>query len=109
MLQSEWLGEWAIWGAGRDGRQFFRALRKECRARVKAFYDVDPKKIGTEIDGVPVVSREEMSMVETPVAVCVALDRDDWANSVEDAIQQIRESSQNKDAPIEGKHYYHIV
>ena len=37
-----------IWGAGRDGRDFFKSISPGARSRVAAFCDVDPKKIGTD-------------------------------------------------------------
>ena len=37
-----------IWGAGRDGRDFFKNISPAARGRVAAFCDVDPKKIGTD-------------------------------------------------------------
>ena len=109
MLKTEWLGAWGIWGAGRDGKQFFQALSKGSRSRVSAFYDLDPKKIGTTIDGVPVLHRDEMRMRETPVVVCVALDRSQWETSVEDALQSMRDACKDDGMLIEGKHYYHMV
>ena len=41
------LADIRIWGAGRDGRDFFKALSDDARKRVRAFCDVDPKKVGT--------------------------------------------------------------
>lgn len=35
----------SIWGAGRDGRDFFKALQPRLRQRVVAFCDVDEKKV----------------------------------------------------------------
>ncbi len=39
-------GAWVIWGAGRDGKDFFNALSPAGRAKVAAFFDVDPGKVG---------------------------------------------------------------
>ena len=65
-----------IWGAGRDGREFFKALRPETRSRVAAFCDVDPSKVGTPYQyfewSVPVVHFRE---VRPPFVTCVALGR----------------------------------
>lgn len=36
----------SIWGAGRDGKAFYNALSPAGKARVIAFCDIDPKKIG---------------------------------------------------------------
>ena len=66
----------SIWGAGRDGREFFKALRPEMRSRVAAFCDVDPNKVGTPYQYfewfVPVVHFRD---VRPPFVTCVALDR----------------------------------
>jgi glycosyltransferase involved in cell wall biosynthesis len=43
-----------VWGAGPVGKAFSRALA-EAGARVLAFVEVDPRKIGQEIHGAPVV------------------------------------------------------
>ena len=69
-----------IWGAGRDGRDFFKALTPECRRRVRAFCDVDAKKVGTTYQyfehHVPIVGFREAA---PPFVTCVALDRTDGA------------------------------
>lgn len=36
-----------IWGAGRDGKELFKALSPATRRRVTAFCDIDPVKIGS--------------------------------------------------------------
>lgn len=65
-----------IWGAGRDGRNFFKCLSPAGRSRVVAFCDVDPKKIGIDYIyqeyRVPVVHFLDASR---PFVTCVALDR----------------------------------
>lgn len=43
-------GRLAIWGAGRTGRRLTRKLRRH-GVRVVGFYDVDPRKIGREVEG----------------------------------------------------------
>ena len=40
-----WSGSFVIWGAGRDGKDFVKALSKNVRKRVACFVDVDEKKI----------------------------------------------------------------
>ncbi len=47
--------EVVLWGAGRVGRSWARALRGTGR-RVAAFVEVDPRKIGKAVAGAPVVS-----------------------------------------------------
>lgn len=37
--------QFCIWGAGRDGKDFIKALPPEVRARIACIVDVDPKKI----------------------------------------------------------------
>lgn len=40
-----WQGQFAVWGAGRDGKDFCKALSAKARARVCCFADVDDAKI----------------------------------------------------------------
>ena len=37
--------DFVIWGAGRDGKDFFKSLSPDLRGRVRCFVDVDEKKI----------------------------------------------------------------
>jgi len=48
IIRPNWLndGGFIIWGAGRDGKDFFRALSNDLRGLVYCFLDVDEKKIG---------------------------------------------------------------
>lgn len=48
-----------VWGAGPVGKRFARALNGE-GARIAAFVDLDPRKIGQVIHGVPVIAPEGM-------------------------------------------------
>lgn len=41
-----WQHQFCIWGAGRDGKDFFKALSPTKQQRVYCFVDVDEKKIG---------------------------------------------------------------
>lgn len=52
--------ELSIWGAGRVGKDFARSLVQE-GIRVRAFYDIDPRKIGQMIHGVPVRDARDLS------------------------------------------------
>lgn len=50
VLRSQWLwqqddGRFVIWGAGRDGKDFFKALSDDVRRRVYCMVDVDEKKL----------------------------------------------------------------
>jgi ribonuclease P protein subunit RPP14 len=45
VLERHVSGTFAIWGAGRDGRRFFRALSDHWQRRVAAFCDIDPEKL----------------------------------------------------------------
>jgi hypothetical protein len=40
-----WSGPFVVWGAGRDGKDFVKALSKDVRNRVACFVDVDERKI----------------------------------------------------------------
>ena len=48
-----------VWGAGPVGKLFARELL-QARVRVVAFVEVDPRKIGKRIYGVPVVAHDEV-------------------------------------------------
>lgn len=47
VLQSDplWPGPFVVWGAGRDGKDFVKALSENARKRVSCFVDVDDRKI----------------------------------------------------------------
>ncbi len=45
VLLHDWKGKFVVWGAGRDGKDFVKALSEEARRRVVCFVDVDDKKI----------------------------------------------------------------
>ena len=46
-----------VWGAGKVGKPLARELARQGR-RVAAFVDLDPRKIGQEVHGAPVVDPE---------------------------------------------------
>lgn len=82
-LERAVLSRWdrfTIWGAGRDGRDFFKALSPAARRKVGAFCDVDAKKVGTTYQyfehHVPIIHFSEAT---PPFVTCVALDRTDGA------------------------------
>jgi FlaA1/EpsC-like NDP-sugar epimerase len=58
-----------VWGAGPTGKTFARALTAE-GARVRAFVDLDPDKVGQEIGGVRVVAPDQIERFRG--ALCVA-------------------------------------
>jgi hypothetical protein len=41
----EWASGFGIWGAGKNGRKFYRQLPASVQQRVRCFYDVDAKKV----------------------------------------------------------------
>ncbi|MBK6578775.1 MAG: glycosyltransferase [Sandaracinaceae bacterium] len=59
-----------LWGAGRDGRRFARALTAEGQ-RAEAFVDVDPKKIGRTVQGAPVLPMEALRLGHDRVVAAV--------------------------------------
>lgn len=59
-----------LWGAGRDGRRFARALALEGQ-RVEAFVDVDPKKLGRTVQDVPVLPMEALRLGHDRVVAAV--------------------------------------
>ena len=100
-LEAAILAHWpsfTIWGAGRDGRDFFKALSPACKRKVTAFCDVDPKKLGEYQyfeHHVPVVHFAEAS---PPFVTCVALDRTDGAFEANLASLGL----------VEGRDFYHF-
>jgi hypothetical protein len=42
---SQWKTGFVVWGAGRDGKDFVKALTPEMRRKICCFVDVDLKKI----------------------------------------------------------------
>jgi len=57
-----------VWGAGPVGKAFARELLAQ-GVRLRAFVDRDPRKIGQEIYGVPVVDRGEIDRFRGALAV----------------------------------------
>jgi len=47
VVRSAWknLAGFVVWGAGRDGKDFVKAISAEVRERIVCFVNVDPKKI----------------------------------------------------------------
>jgi NADH/NAD ratio-sensing transcriptional regulator Rex len=48
-----------IWGAGRVGKDFARALADE-GVKIRGFFDIDPRKIGQQIYGAPVRDAQDV-------------------------------------------------
>ena len=102
IIFNEWSSheQFMIWGNGRDGRDFLKALSYEGRAKLKGFGDIDPKKIARgyqyERGGIkyPVVYFEKLV---PPVVICVAMDRG--------GLLEKNVASMNW---VEGVDYYHI-
>jgi len=59
-----------VWGAGRDGRRFARALTLAGQ-RTEAFVDVDPKKLGRTVQGAPVLPMEALRLGHDLVVAAV--------------------------------------
>ena len=57
-----------IWGAGPVGKALSRELRS-AGARVAAFVDLDPRKIGQEIHGAPVLDTDSGLRMRGPLHV----------------------------------------
>lgn len=67
-----WKDGFSIWNSGRDGKEVFKRLSDPSRALVRAWGDVDPKKIGKLQHKRPIL---HFSQLTAPIACCVALDR----------------------------------
>jgi glycosyltransferase involved in cell wall biosynthesis len=62
-----------VWGAGPSGKTLTRFLREE-GATVERFVEVHPRKVGTHIQGIPVVSPEELGPPgRSHLLVCVGV------------------------------------
>jgi len=72
------LKQFTIWGAGRDGKDFYKMLSEEGRAKVTMMCDIDEKKIKAGYHNkqlkttVPVV---HFSEAKPPIVCCVAMER----------------------------------
>lgn len=55
-----------VWGAGPTGKSFSRALRAT-GVELRAFVELDPRKIGQEIHGAPVVATREGLRIRGPL------------------------------------------
>ena len=53
----------AVWGAGPTGKAFERLLRAR-GASIRAFLDLDPRKVGQEIRGAPVLHADDVGAVD---------------------------------------------
>jgi cellulose synthase/poly-beta-1,6-N-acetylglucosamine synthase-like glycosyltransferase len=62
-------GELVIWGAGRKTRKRCRQLLERGFA-VQAWVDIDPRKIGNRLQGVPVVSPDWLRRRPRPFVLC---------------------------------------
>lgn len=58
----------AVWGAGKVGKRLARALIAVCR-RPCAFIDLDPRKIGQEIHGAPVLGPDDLDRKPRPYVI----------------------------------------
>lgn len=63
-----------VWGAGPTGKTFSRGWRSE-GGTLRAFVEIDPRKIGQEIHGAPVVAREDLHHFRNSLGVA-AVGRD---------------------------------
>jgi len=58
-----------VWGAGPTGKAFARTLQ-DAGVPVRAFVDLDPRKVGQRVQGAPVVSTDDANRYRN--ALCVA-------------------------------------
>ncbi len=57
-----------VWGAGPVGKEFAREIRRQGGA-VRAFVDLDPRKVGQEIHGAPVIEPDEVDRYRDALAL----------------------------------------
>ena len=78
LARPPWNAGFTVWGAGRDGRALVNELQPQFRALIRAFCDIDPKKVGQEYHNGATGLRcpiQHFSEARAPVVCCVALDR----------------------------------
>lgn len=68
-----WSNGFSIWNSGRDGKDVYKRLSGKAKALLRAWGDIDPKKIGKIQRERPIV---HFSQLQPPIACCVALDRE---------------------------------
>jgi NADH/NAD ratio-sensing transcriptional regulator Rex len=51
-----------VWGAGQTGRRLSKHL-KRCGCQLAAFIDIDPKKIGSTLRGLPIHPPSELTQL----------------------------------------------
>ena len=110
-LAARGLGDFVIWGAGRDGRQFLNGLRPEYRARVACLVDVDEAKIANSPyvnGGVPGSQPVEIrhwrdTPKGLPIVLCVAMGRTGGAFE-----ENVRELA-NSRGLVETVDYWHFI
>jgi glycosyltransferase involved in cell wall biosynthesis len=90
-----------LWGAGRGGRPWLRFLLEQRRAPI-AVLDIDPKKIGSTRQGVPVRSVEELPLLDAELLL-VAVGRRDALALIRPAIARLRPEWQ------EGEDWFALV
>jgi len=73
-----------VWGAGPVGKAFAREARAQ-GVRLRAFVDIDPRKIGQTVYGVPVLGPEELQSVEGSL-VAAAVGREGAREEIRSAL-----------------------
>ena len=108
--QEGWRDGFAIWGAGRDGKDFVKGIREDLRSKIRVMVDVDEKKIAAkfyfnrDLGGlkIPIAHfselKEGLKFGDLPVVVCVAMYRTD--GKLEENVATI--------GRVEGKNLWHF-
>ncbi|XP_055389404.1 UDP-GlcNAc:betaGal beta-1,3-N-acetylglucosaminyltransferase-like protein 1 [Condylostylus longicornis] len=82
LCTKEWLNGFTIWNAGKQGRKLFRDIPDEFKRIVRAFCDVDQKKIDQKYNyfdknkrqvtySIPIIHFEK---IKPPIIICMKLD-----------------------------------
>ena len=85
LVTAPWAGGFSIWGAGKNGRQFFRALSTAAQSLVTSFFDIDEAKIRRGYQDLGPTQRKLVRTIpilhfrdiRPPFITCVSLDRTD--------------------------------
>lgn len=73
LVKPEWRQGFSIWNSGRDGKDVFKLLSDDGKTLVRAWGDIDERKIGRSLRERPIV---HFSQLKAPIACCVTLDRE---------------------------------
>jgi len=107
LLSSSFANGFSIWGAGRDGKAFYNALSPSGKRLVRAFCDIDERKIGQQYPQVVTGKKRKMTTVNPAIEKKVSGGEEEHEKAAvgvasgEDLVISVNQStSQHHSAPI---------